>query len=41
VVPVFVALGYLAAGTAAGRHTLGDLVLYEDNLFLSQAQLYG
>jgi ATP-binding cassette subfamily B protein len=28
VVPVFVALGYLAAGTVAGRHTLGDLVLY-------------
>jgi len=28
VVPVFVALGYLAAGTLAGRHTLGDLVLY-------------
>jgi ATP-binding cassette subfamily B protein len=28
VVPVFVALGYLAVGTVAGRHTLGDLVLY-------------
>jgi ATP-binding cassette subfamily B protein len=28
VVPVFVALGYLAAETVAGRHTLGDLVLY-------------
>lgn len=28
VVPVFAALGYLAAGTVAGRHTLGDLVLY-------------
>jgi ATP-binding cassette, subfamily B, bacterial len=28
VVPVFAALGYLAAGTLAGRHTLGDLVLY-------------
>ncbi len=28
VVPVFVALGYLAASTMAGRHTLGDLVLY-------------
>jgi ATP-binding cassette subfamily B protein len=28
VVPVFVALGYLAAETAAGRRTLGDLVLY-------------
>jgi ATP-binding cassette subfamily B protein len=28
VAPVFVVLGYLAAETAAGRRTLGDLVLY-------------
>ena len=28
VVPVFVFLAYLAAATAAGSHTLGDLVLY-------------
>jgi ATP-binding cassette subfamily B protein len=28
VAPVFAALAWLAAGTAAGRHTVGDLVLY-------------